>query len=205
MPYDRTVTLESLIHTAGIRTAAILAALFNAAVKIGHGNKDSGPGMITQDQASAILKAQPKTREGKKLRYFDYLYGKRLKIDLSEAYTSGIVAGQYDFYYGRGTAKRAFEILKATGDPCHSDILALQQTSRLAAGFRISGTSRQGPGTVTEGNLAEAMELLEPPTDEEVERLREKYGVHSPEYQSAFSRQVGCNRYRETPCTTINL
>lgn len=193
MGYDRTFTLESLIHTQGIKTAAILAALFNAAVKIGHGNKNPGPGMITQDQASAILKAQPKTRQSKKLRYFDYLYGKRLKIDLSEAYTSGIVSGQYDFYYGRGTAKRAIEILRATGDPCHPDILALQQTSRLAAGFRIAGTPRQAPGTVTEGNLAEALELTDPGPRREDETLDEE------------SRRYTYERYRETPCATIDL
>lgn len=205
MPYDRTVNRDSLIHTAGIRTAAILAALYNAAIKIGHGEKNPGPDTITLDQASEILKAQPKGRNGKKLRYFDYLNGKRLKIDLSGAYTSGIVAGQYDFYFGQGTAKRAIEILKATGNPCHPDILALQQTSRLTAEFRIAGTSRQMPGTITEGNLAEAMELSKPPTDAEVEELREKHGVHSPQYQEAISLQFAYDTYRQSPCTTIDL
>lgn len=191
MPYDRTITLDSLIHTAGIRTAAILAALFNAAVKIGHGNNDPGPGMITLDQASAILKAQPKGHDGKKLRYFDYLYGKRLKLDLSEAYTSGIIASQYDFYFGQGTAKRAIEILKATSDPCHPDIIALQTTSRAAATARI-GTPRKS-GTITEGNLADALELTDPGPRQEDETDLES------------SKRYLYERCKKTPCTTIDL
>lgn len=193
MPFDRTITLDSLVHTAGIRTAAILAALYNAAVKIGHGEKDPGPDTITLDQASAILKAQPKGRNGRKLRYFDYLYGKRLKLDLSEAYTSGIVAGQYDFYFGQGTAKKAIEILKTTGDPCHPDIIALHATAGAAVAARMGSTPRHEPGTITEGNLAEAMELTDPGPRREDETDLE-----------GFRRYI-YERSKETPCTTIDL
>jgi hypothetical protein len=184
MPHD---TLDPFIHTAGIRTAAIFAALFNAACKIGHGEKDSGPNTITLEEASAILKSQPKGRNGKKLRYFDYLHGKRLKLDLSGAYIMGIVAAQYDFYYGQGMAKRTIKILRATGDPCHPEIIALQAMSRVAVSVRVDIEPKQ-TGTITEGNLAGALDLTDPGEDPESESRKHEY-----------------RRLQKIPCTTFNL
>lgn len=196
--FDKTITLESLVETCGLSKAAILAALYNAASKTGHGKKDGCPKTITEAEAAELLKAC-----GDKYQYFDYLNGKRLKIDLTDSEKDGIVAGQYDYGQGRGTAKVAIDILKATGDPCHPDITALRMRSVKAA--RIASMPLQDSGTTTEGNLAEALELSEPPSDDELKELHQKFGYHSPQCSEAQSRRFNFETHRGTPCTTINL
>lgn len=203
--FDGTITPESLIDTKGLRTAAIVAALYNAASKVDHGKKNPDPDTITEAEAEAVLTAQG-------YQSFDYLYGKRLKIDLKDAKNDGIVAGQYDYGQGRGTAKTAIEILRRTGDPCHSEIIELQHGSKIAS-MRASTPlppryrfNQSGQGSFPfQDNLAEALELSQPPTDEELDELREKYGCHSTPYLHALSRQVVFNERKKAPCTTINL
>lgn len=176
--FDRTMKPESLIDTKGLRQAAIFAALYNAASKIGHGKKNPGPDTITEIEAQALLDEQ-----SGKCRAFDYLHGKRLKLDLTRAEADGIIANQYDYGQGHGTAATAIEILRRTGDPCHPDIIALQ--SRSAVQARIAEAPLPDSGTVSTGNLAEAMGITDWSTP----------GEPDLEYE----------RLRRIPCVTINL
>lgn len=187
--FDRTITPESLIETKGLRRAAVLAALYNAASKVGHGEKNPGPATMTEAEAVAILRAN----EG--VYAFDYLNGKRLKIDLMDSEADGIVAGQYDYGQGHGTAKKAIEILRRTGNPCHPEIIGLQQKSKVAA-IRVStplpsqpryGFEPTGQGTLPFINdtLADALELTDRSTPEEPD--------------------ISFQELKKAPCITINL
>ncbi|OGZ97591.1 MAG: hypothetical protein A3I44_02835 [Candidatus Sungbacteria bacterium RIFCSPLOWO2_02_FULL_51_17] len=175
---DRTITPESLIFTRGLSTAAILAALYNAASGMGHGEKGPGPDMITLMEAKKIIASLMGA-----YIYFDYLGGKRLKLDLTDAKRDGIVAGQYDYGQGRGTAMRAIAILRATGDLCHPDIVALQEVSRAAA--NTASAPLQKSGTVTEGTLADALGMRDRSTEKEPD--------------------IWYQLFREAPCDTIKL
>ncbi|MBI3632956.1 MAG: hypothetical protein HY226_01545 [Candidatus Vogelbacteria bacterium] len=205
MGFDRTITPESLIETKGLKMAAILAALYNAAVKMGHGTKDSGSDTITEAQAEEIItetrNSQGKSRkrmamrQGKLYYGWDYLNGKRLKLDLTEAETSGVIAGQYDYGFGRGTAKRAIEILRATGDPCHPDIIALQATAASRAAI-VSAPTKQS-GTVTEGTLADALGL----------GIHDKHTCYKRDEKTGYE-ETCTHLYQDegnAPCTTYNL
>jgi len=149
---DRTITPESLIETRGLSRAAILATLYNAASKVGHGTKNPGPDTMTEEDAKACMASSP-------CYAFDYLNGKRLKIDLTDS-AVGIVAGQYDYGQGHGTAKRAIEILRSTGDPSHPDIAALQVVSKAAA--EVASAPLRKSGTITYGPLEKALGVPSP-------------------------------------------
>lgn len=174
---DRLTTPDPLLDTRGLRAAAILAALYNAASKTGLGENDPGPAAITEAEAMALL------RTCFRCPAFDYLYGKRLKLDLTEAEEGGIITAQYDYGQGRGTARAAIEILRRTGDPCHPDIIALQEKSRATS--KVVSAPRPESGTTSEGNLADVLELTDRSDDE------------NPDSQF--------DRLRNTPCITFNL
>jgi len=62
------------IDITGYDKAEVLAALYNASVPLGLGNLHFKNEIMTVEQARDLLKEQT---------YFDYLYGRVMKIDLS--------------------------------------------------------------------------------------------------------------------------
>ncbi|MBI3632490.1 MAG: hypothetical protein HY225_03515 [Candidatus Vogelbacteria bacterium] len=190
MGFDRTITPESLIDTKGLAVAAVLAALYNAAVKMGHGTKDLGPDTITESDAETLILEI--WEKGYEYIGFDYLNGKRLKLDLTNAEESGIIAGQYDYGFGRGTAKRAIEILRSTGDPCHPDIIELQVRAAVQAAI-VSAPLKES-GKTTEGTFGDAIGL----GSEHNESCYDQFG------QWIGCRHIGKNQ-AESSCTTYNL
>lgn len=86
----------------GLNKAAILAALYNGSKQQGMGfiHARGGEGM-TVEQAHAAIVAQG--------TYFDYLYGRVLKIDLSE---DDLYTVLYNRDNGQGAAERIIEELR---------------------------------------------------------------------------------------------
>ncbi|MDF1497628.1 MAG: hypothetical protein P1P90_06295 [Patescibacteria group bacterium] len=161
---------QALIETKGLKTEAILCALFNAASKVGLGNKNPGPSMITLEEAEEMLMS----RSG---FYLEYEHGKRLKLDLTRAEESGINATQYDLYQGKGLARAAIDILRETGDPCHGKIIALQAISRENVERMTKPNPKAGQSEVT--SFAEAMELRDRGTADEPDHEYQHYAAQT--------------------------
>ena len=88
------------IDIKGLNKAEVLAALYNASKQQGIGVMDArGQAQMTVESAAELLK---------RTTYFDYLYGRVMKIDLSgdEMRTSS-----YDRDNGPGAAERAISHL----------------------------------------------------------------------------------------------
>lgn len=107
--HDASVLLSTLLKRKGetvdiskLNKAAVLAALYNGSRQQGMGfmNARGGSGM-TVEQAQDAIDAQG--------TYFDYLYGRVLKIDLSE---DDLYTGLYNRDNGQGAAERIIEELR---------------------------------------------------------------------------------------------
>ncbi len=103
------------IDVTGIDKAEILAALYNGArPPRGMGMLQARPGPLTVEEAREILgKGDDLTRTvGPFTRstYFDYLFGKVLKVDLAE---NPMRVDLYDRDNGKGAAERALASLRA--------------------------------------------------------------------------------------------
>jgi hypothetical protein len=79
--------------------AAILAALYNSSRVQGMGALQAKPGQMQEAEAAELLKNQT---------YFDYLYGKVMKVDLSG---DELDPRLYDRDNGQGAAERAIKHL----------------------------------------------------------------------------------------------
>ena len=94
-----------MINTEGLSKAAVLAALYNNARTQGMASLNYKPDHImTEEEAQEIIDDW-----GDKL-YFDYLYGRVLKVDLS--YGSGFDERLYDRDNGVGRAQRVIDKLR---------------------------------------------------------------------------------------------
>ncbi len=89
------------INIKGLSKAAVLAALYNASKIQGMGYLQAKPGQMTEAMAEQELEASPD-------KYFDYLHGKVMKIDLRG---DTLRTGLYDRDNGEGAAERAIKHL----------------------------------------------------------------------------------------------
>lgn len=93
--------MDNAINITGLDKAAVLAALYNRARVQGMGIFQARPGDMSIAEAQAIL-------DGDANRYFDYLHGRVMKVDLEGDEFSPRL---YDRDNGDGAAKRALEPL----------------------------------------------------------------------------------------------
>lgn len=93
------------IDISNLPTAAVLAALYNASKVQGMGFLQARPGDMTERQAEELLKQQT---------YFDYLYGKVMKVDLSLRNGPFFNSYLYDRDNGQGAAQRVVNDLRAS-------------------------------------------------------------------------------------------
>lgn len=184
MGWDPTFTgMEQFVDTKGLQIEDVFAALYNAGVPFGLGAGNCHQPVITAEEAAALL-CSPEGGFG----FIDWIAGKRMHIDFSTV-SSALNCCQYEFYYGQDTAKRAIEILRETGDLCHSDIVALQQ---IAATTVATRTTRRIPaGTETETSLFEALELSKP--------------IETGDYYRDAAEKSRADDLKATPCLDIHL
>lgn len=86
-----------MINIKGLDKGAVLAALYNDATVQGLGFFHAKSGLMTAEQGNELLKEET---------YFDYLYGKVMKVDLSK---DEFDPRLYDRDNGNGAALRAIE------------------------------------------------------------------------------------------------
>jgi len=107
------------VDISKLNKAAVLAALYNGSKQQGMGfmHVRGGEGMtVEQAQAEidkclvyALSLGVPESELGRESLYFDYLYGRALKIDLSE---DDLFTGLYNRDNGQGAAERIIEELR---------------------------------------------------------------------------------------------
>lgn len=115
---------QSTVNISDLSKAAVLAALFNASSAGGMGFLQAGygPNVMTEEYAQQLVEAGNTATPdyggismlGRPDLYFDYLYGRCLKVDLTE--------DQFDPWGfdrdngGPGTAQQVINRLRASGD-----------------------------------------------------------------------------------------
>lgn len=96
----------AIIDITGLDKAEVLAKLYNASRPMGFGMLQAR-GDITVEGARALLDDPLPTNDlgfPRRVAYFDYLFGRPLKIDLR---TDRLFVGLYDRDNGQGAASRA--------------------------------------------------------------------------------------------------
>ncbi len=92
-----------MVSIKGLSKAAVLAQLYNNSKPLGYGILEYDPSPMSEDEAKFLLSKQ---------KYFDYLYGRVIKADLSSDTEFN------EFYYdrdnGAGAAQRAVDALRKT-------------------------------------------------------------------------------------------
>lgn len=161
-----------MIDITGLEKAAVLAALYNAARPQGMGFMQYKPKPMSLEEAKKFLDEQ----EG---GYFDYLFGRVMKLDL-KGDLSSIEERLYDRDNGGGCAQAVISELRRTGQVWTSVIEQIHKTGRLdaAADAKIDLTSEtsvkktdDGVSTLTIGLSDVAHKLgpkIEEALDEEV-------------------------------------
>lgn len=90
------------MNISHLSKAAVLAALYNNSRVQGMGILQRKPGNMTDVEAQELLDANP-------TKYFDYLYGKVMKIDLS---TDELDTHLYNRDLGQNAAEKVISSLK---------------------------------------------------------------------------------------------
>ena len=117
---------QPTINIADLSKADVLAALFNAAEaprRMGALQFDNGPYVMTKEWAAKLVKlgsaATPDyggiIMPGRSTLYFDYLYGRCLKVDLTDDDTFDPWGFDRD-NGGDGSAKKVIDQLRETGE-----------------------------------------------------------------------------------------
>lgn len=117
-----------MVCIAGQSRAAVLAALLNAKSKIRIGDTVPDPDVVDEDEARImIIKKIVTESDPHQYFFFDWLKEKRIKVDLTNE--SAFAASLREYHYDKDFSifKLAIEILRATCNPCHPDIVALQK------------------------------------------------------------------------------
>lgn len=102
------MTDRPTVDITGLTKAEVLAALFNATAPGGMGflQAVSGPKVMTIEDAEEILASS--------MTYFDYVYGRCLKLDLSQ--DNSFDPWGFDRENGQGAAQKVIDRLRATKD-----------------------------------------------------------------------------------------
>lgn len=90
-----------MINIEGLNKPDVLAGLYNNSKVQGLGFLHFDPKPMTKDEAEALLARQT---------YFDYLFGRVLKINLSSDIE--FEEGAYDFDNGKGSASLVVETIR---------------------------------------------------------------------------------------------
>jgi len=132
------VTGPVWVSTGGLERDAVLAALYNAATPRGLGFTHYDPlpmGSATahrvihergNDLHHQIHKLRPEIFPAPRPRLtlaFDYVYGRPLKVNLTDA--DRLNAEGYDRIHGEGRAQLVMDILRSSGDPADPRIMEL--------------------------------------------------------------------------------
>ena len=94
-----------MIDTKGLNPGAVLAALYNASKPLGLGMLHYDSNAMTPEEGMKLLAGIHKTS-----RYFDYLRGRVMKVDLEDP--AGFDERLYDRDNGPGAAQRAIDALR---------------------------------------------------------------------------------------------
>jgi len=131
-----------MIDITGLEKGAVLAALYNAARPQGMGFMQYKPKPMSLEEAKKFLDEQ----EG---GYFDYLFGRVMKLDL-EGDLSSIEEHLYDRDNGKGCAQIVISELRRTGQVWTPMIEQIHKTGRLdaAADAKIGLTSETSTKTI---------------------------------------------------------
>ncbi len=108
-----------MIDISGLDKAELLAALYNASEPLGMGILQARPGDMTIDEARELIghgddHARHYPDIVRPSMYFDYVYGRPLKVDLSGDTMSQSL---YDRDHGQGAAERIITALRARTKP----------------------------------------------------------------------------------------
>jgi hypothetical protein len=104
------MSTDDLIDISKMDKAEVLAKLYNAARPMGMGMLQARPGDLSIEDARRLLDdPEPKNDMGfsRAEGYFDYLYGRPLKIDLRG---DQLHTRLYDRDHGQGAAARALGV-----------------------------------------------------------------------------------------------
>ena len=96
---------DNNINIAGLDKAAILAALYNAALSIGAGVFQYNPSPMTVQEARVILSSGTTS--------FDYFHGRVVKVNLGQ---DVLDPRDYNRDNGPGAAERVIDRLRQTGE-----------------------------------------------------------------------------------------
>jgi hypothetical protein len=91
-----------MIDLTGLDKAEVLAALYNGSQPLGMGFLQYRTDAMTAEQARALLE---------KTKYFDYLYGRVMKVDLSG---DTLDPWGYDRDNGQGAAEQVINSIRVT-------------------------------------------------------------------------------------------
>jgi len=108
-----------MVNISDLDKAAVLAALYNAARPQGMGFYQYDPTPMTIEQARELL-AQSK--------YFDYLYGRVMKVDLSS--DDEFDSRWFDRDNGESVAARVIDYLRETAQVSGGEITAIHTAGR---------------------------------------------------------------------------
>jgi len=97
-----------MIDTKGLSQVAVLQALYAGSKPQGMGFLHARPGGLSVEEATAMLAANPN-------RYFDYVSGRVLKVDLSNE--DEFDPFLYDRDLGQGAAQRAIDSIRVKALP----------------------------------------------------------------------------------------
>ncbi len=118
---DRTMS----ISIGGISKAAVLAALYNASKPQGLDFIQYDPKPMSAEEAEAILK---------QTMYFDYLYGRVMKISLKK---DEVDTRRYNRDNGENAAEMAIEALRQSNNPNADSIQKTHSENTLAAAIEV--------------------------------------------------------------------
>ena len=133
-------------NIAGLNKAAVLAALYNAASPRGKGflQHENNEPMTEEEAVEYLFEGDDNNRMfgdsvneigGQNRFRFDYLKGRPLKVDISGNHVDTTF---YNRDNGAGTAERALEWLRRTGQVTPpEDLSQLQQERLVQAGFQV--------------------------------------------------------------------
>jgi len=104
---------EDLVDISGVDKAELLAALYNNARAMGMGHFQARAGDMTKEKAQEVIDGHGddtmrRFGRGKKF-YFDYLFGRPLKVDLSG---DAVKPWGYDRDWGKGALARIVSTLQ---------------------------------------------------------------------------------------------
>ncbi len=111
----------------GLNKALVLAALYNGAKPQGMGFMQYDPKPMTEEEAQILL--------DKGNRYFDYLKGRVMKINLERS--DEVDTRLYNRDNGMGAAEMVVDALRQAGDANASDIQEHHNVSTAASAFEL--------------------------------------------------------------------